>query len=40
MKGNMLSLHTPTTRGVGSKGLFFFFSKRGQVEYHIKVEEV
>ena len=26
MKANMLSLHTPTTLGVGSKGHFFFFS--------------
>ena len=40
MKANMLSLHTPTTPGVGSKGHFFFFSKRGLVAYQIKVEEV
>ena len=39
IKANMLSLHTPTTPGVGSKGLFlFFFSKSGQVAYQIKVE--
>ena len=40
MKANMLSLHTPTTPGVGSKGHFFFFSKSGHVAYQIKVEEV
>ena len=40
MKANMLSLHTPTTPWVGSKGHFFFFSKSGQVAYQIKVEEV
>ena len=40
MKANMLSLHTPTTPGVGSKGLYFFFSKSGHVAYQIKVEEV
>ena len=34
----MLSLHTPMTPGVGSKGLFFF-SKGGHVAYQIKVEE-
>ena len=39
MKANMLSLHTPTTPGVGSKG-HFFFSKFGHVAYQIKVEEV
>ena len=34
MKANMLSLHTPTTPGVGSKGHFFFiFSKSGHVAY-------
>ena len=40
MKANMLSLHTQTTPGVGSKGLFFFFSKSGHVAYQIKVEEM
>ena len=39
MKANMLSLHTPTTPGVGSK-CHFFFSKSGHVAYQIKVEEV
>ena len=38
MKANMLSLHTPTTPGAGSKGIFF--SKSGHVAYQIKVEEV
>ena len=37
MKANMLSLHTPTTPGVGSKGLF---SKFRHVAYQIKLEEV
>ena len=36
----MLSLLTPTTPGVGSKGHFFFFSKSGHVAYQIKEEEV
>ena len=40
MKANMLSLHTPTTPGVGSKGNFCFFSKSGHVAYQIEVEEV
>ena len=40
MKANMLSLHTPATPGVGSKGHFDFFSKSGHVAYQIKVEEV
>ena len=41
MKANMLSLHTPTTPRVGSKGhIFFFFSKSGHVAYQIKLEEV
>ena len=40
MKANMLSLHTPTTPGVGSKGHFVFFSKSCHVAYQIKVEEV
>ena len=35
----MLSLHTPTTPGVGSKG-HFFSSKSVHVAYQIKVEEV
>ena len=39
MKAIMLLLHTPTTHGMGSKGLFFF-SKSGHVAYQIKVEEV
>ena len=39
MKANMLSLHTPTTPGVGSKGLFFFY-KSGHAAYQIKMEEV
>ena len=40
MNANMLSLHTPTTPGVGSKGHFFFFSKSSHVAYQIKVEDV
>ena len=40
MKANILSLQTPTTARVGSKGHIFFFSKGGQVAYQIKVEEV
>ena len=40
MKANMLSLHTPTTPGVGSKDHMFFFSKSGHVAYQIKLEEV
>ena len=40
MKANMLSLHTLTPPGVGSKGNFYFFSKSGHVAYQIKVEEV
>ena len=41
IKANMLSLHTPSTPGVWSKGhIFFFFSKSGHVAYQIKVEEV
>ena len=40
MKANMLSLHTPATPGVGSKGHFVFLSKSGHVAYQIKVEEV
>ena len=35
----MLSLHTPSTPGVGSKS-HFFFSKSGHVAYQIKVKEV
>ena len=31
MKANILSLHTPTTPGVGSKGILF--SKSGHVAY-------
>ena len=38
MKANMLSLHTPATPGMGSKG--HFFSKSGHFAYQIKVEEV
>ena len=37
-KANMLSLHTSMTPGVGSKILFFFFSKSCHVAYQIKVE--
>ena len=37
MKANMLSLYTPTTPGMGSKGHFF---KSSLVTYQIKVEEV
>ena len=37
---NKLSLHTPTTPGVGQKVIFIFFSKSGHVVYQIKVEEV
>ena len=33
MKASMLSLHTPTNPGVGSKGHFLFFSKSGHVAY-------
>ena len=41
MKANMLSLHTPSTPEVGSKGhIFFFFFKSGHVAYQTKVEEV
>ena len=40
MKAIMLSLHTPATPWVGSKGHFVFFSKSGHVAYQIKVEEV
>ena len=40
MKASMLSLHTPTTPGVGSKGHFLFFYKSGHVAYQSKVEEV
>ena len=40
MKASMLSLHTPTTPGMGSKGYFLFFSKRGHVAYQSKVQEV
>ena len=39
MKANMLSLHTPTTPGVGQEFIFFFFSKGDHVAYQIKVEE-
>ena len=39
MKANMLSLHTPTTPGVGSKS-HIFSSKSVHVAYQIKVEEV
>ena len=40
MKASMLSFHTPTTPGAGSKGHFLFFSKSGHVAYQSKVEEV
>ena len=42
MKANILSLHTPSTLGVGGgvKRSFFFFSKSGNVAYQIKVIEV
>ena len=40
MKASMLSLHSPTTSEVGSKGHVFFFSKSGHVAYQSKVEEV
>ena len=40
MKANMLSLRTPTTPDMGSKGHVFSLSKSGHVEYQIKVEEV
>ena len=40
MKASMLSLRTPTTSGVGTKGHFLFFSKSGHVAYQSKVEEV
>ena len=40
MKASMMSLHTSTTPGVGSKGHVLFFSKSGHVAYQIKVEEV
>ena len=39
-RANMLSLHTPASPGVGSKGHFVFSSKSGHVAYQIKVEEV
>ena len=40
MNANMLSLHTPTTPGLGSKGHIFFLSKSGHVQYLINLEEV
>ena len=40
MKANMLSLNTPATPRVGSKGHFVFFPKSGHVVYQVKVEEV
>ena len=40
MKANMLSLHTPGTPGVGSKGHFVFLAKSAHVAYQIKVKEV
>ena len=37
----MLSLHTPTTAGVGQIIIYvFFFSKSGHVAYQIKLEEM
>ena len=36
----MMSLHTPGTPGMGSKGHFVFFSISDAVAYQIKVEEV
>ena len=36
MKANMLSLHTPTTPGVGSKGQTISFSESSYVAYQIK----
>ena len=38
MKANMLSLYTPATPRVGSRGHFSFFSKSVHVAYQIKVE--
>ena len=40
MKASVLSLHTPKTPGVGSKGHFCSFLKVGHVAYQSKVEEV
>ena len=40
MISNMLSLHTPATPWLGSKGHYVFFSESGHVAYQIKVEEV
>ena len=40
MRASMLSLHTATTPGVGSKDHFLFFSESGHVAYQSKVEEV
>ena len=40
MKASMLSLHTPTTPGVGSIGHFLFYSKSCHVAHQSKVEEV
>ena len=39
MKASVLSSHTPTTPGVGSR-VIFFFSKSGHVAYQSKVEAV
>ena len=35
MKENILSLHTPLTPGMGSKGQVFVFSESGHVAYQI-----
>ena len=41
MKANILSLHTPSTPGFGSKGqIFVFFSESDKVAYQIKMKEV
>ena len=36
---NILSLHTPLTPGVGSKGQFFFFSESSHVACQINENE-
>ena len=35
MLANILPLHTPSTPGVGSKSLLFFFSESSHVAYQI-----
>ena len=37
---NMLSLHTPSTPGEGSKGHFFFCYESDHVVYQLEVKQV